>query len=405
VSAANTYLYYPLIRIPEETLIYSLLYKDKIKRIIPRAHSVNEQDWEEFDRPNRIIRQALGYEFIEQADFYESREAISERFIGLVNDAIRTRHPQSFEYLFGKNFQERFKVTNRRIIHGTIYFLYPDKIDRNVFSLLRDIGWLRLDDAGRCEVEKELWHVYMTLLASNVSKLRGESVSTNFPLCENILRNKVFRDNFKNLLPEQYSAKTNLEELCITLIFNGQPNGDQRQKNIPLHEIINLQQAAYIRSGLEDKRIAFCQLIDNLTNKVISINPADKSGLLESYIKDVVDAATEFNNELRQAVTKELTSSKKQLKDYWQAGISISFPIIGAIVDQFLSQGLQPYYGKLSGSLAALVSFLMLRQKPNSPLLQTNRVAYSSRQTAYLYLNRLWEIKRSKMKSLDLIND
>ena len=38
MNIANTYLYYPLIRIPEETLIYSLLYKDKIKRIIGMVH-------------------------------------------------------------------------------------------------------------------------------------------------------------------------------------------------------------------------------------------------------------------------------------------------------------------------------------------------------------------------------
>jgi hypothetical protein len=103
MSTANTYLYYPLIRIPEETLIYSLLYKDKIKRIIPPAHSVNEQDWEEFDKPNRIIRQALGYEFIEQADFFESKGAISYKFIELIHDAYRTTSPQDYEYLFGKN--------------------------------------------------------------------------------------------------------------------------------------------------------------------------------------------------------------------------------------------------------------------------------------------------------------
>ncbi len=401
MSVGNTYLYYPLIRIPEETLIYSLLYKDKIKRIIPQIHSVNEQDWEEFDRPNRIIRQALGYEFIEQADFYESREAISERFIGLVNDAARTNHPHNFEYLFGKNYQERFKVTNRIILHGTIYFLYPDKIDHNVFSLLKNIGWLRVDDASRCEVERELWHVYMTLLATNVAKIRGESISTNFPLCENILRNKVFRGYFKDLLPEQYSLKTNLEEMCVTLMFNGQSEGDQQQRNIPLHKIINLQQAAYIRSGLEDKRIAFGQLIDNLTKKVISINPVDKIGLLETYVKEVIDAAIEFNNGFKKSVTKELTNDKKYLKDYWNAGISLSFPIIGAVLDQLLAQGGQPYYGKLTGSLAALISFLILKRRPKPMLSQVNRVAYSSRQKAYLYLNRLWEIKRLKTDSMD----
>ncbi len=200
MNIANNYLYYPLIRIPEETLIYSLLYKDKIKRIIPPVHSLNEDDWEEFDKPNRIIKQALGYEFIEQADFHESKKSVSTRLIALINDAFRAQQPRKYELLFGPKYQERFKVKNRVILAGTIYFLYPEKLDREVFSLLKEIGWLKLDRSGRFEVGKELWHVYMTLLAANVSKLKGESISTNFPFCENILRNRVFRSYFKDLV-------------------------------------------------------------------------------------------------------------------------------------------------------------------------------------------------------------
>lgn len=87
MNSSDTYLYYPLIRVPDETLIYSLLYKNRIKRIIPPNHSVSYEDWEEFNRPNRIIKQALGYDFILGTDFYESKKAISEKFVEFINDA------------------------------------------------------------------------------------------------------------------------------------------------------------------------------------------------------------------------------------------------------------------------------------------------------------------------------
>ena len=56
MNIVNTYLYYSLIRIPDEILIHSLLYKDKIKRIIPPAHSVVDEDWEEFDMQSFISK-------------------------------------------------------------------------------------------------------------------------------------------------------------------------------------------------------------------------------------------------------------------------------------------------------------------------------------------------------------
>jgi len=399
MNVADTYLYYPLIRIPDETLIYSLLYKDRIKRIIPPAHSVGNEDWEEFDRPNRIIRQALGYDFIEEADFYESKRLISEPFFQLVKDSYKTRSPVKFEPLLGKTYKKRFQVTHRIILSGVVYFLYPEKIDPRIFELLESIGWLKEDkQTHRCEVEKELWHVYMTLLAANVSKAKGESISTNFALCEEILRNPVFQEYFGPLIPEHYSKNTKIEEVCINLLFNNcEVVDEQRVQAVPLHNLISLQQAAYIRSGLEDKRVAFCNLINNLINEVVSLQQTDNKAFIELLLKEIVESTIEFNSNLKARVSQELTSDKKSMQDYWFAGLSLCFPLVGVVLDPLFDAGSQLYYGVGAGSIAALISFLALQNYPKRPKPNVDDLAYSSRQKAYLYLNRLLEIRRSKL--------
>ena len=61
MSLADTYLYYPLIRIPESTLVHSLLFQNRIKRIIPPHHEMDEFHHKQATLPNDICRQYLGY--------------------------------------------------------------------------------------------------------------------------------------------------------------------------------------------------------------------------------------------------------------------------------------------------------------------------------------------------------
>jgi hypothetical protein len=404
MSIANTYLYYPLIRIPDETLIYSLLYKDSIKRIIPPDHGVGAQDWEEFDMPNRIIRQALGYEFIQQADFFQSKSEISAPLLNLIKDAYSAKNPEKFERLFGEGYQERFKVKKRIKLAGTFYFLYPEKLDEDVFAELKRIGWLKKDKhSHRCEVEEELWHVYMTLLAANVSRLQGESISTNFPLCEDILRNKIFQQYFKDLLPEQFSGHRELEEICINLALNNHLGKEATpQRIIPLHHLISLQQASYIRAGLDNKRIAFCKMIDNLIKKVVSLEPKDLIGYLEAEIKDIQEAAIEFNAQLEKQVTSELTKDQKERREYWYAGLSLSFPILGLLLDVSTGGVSGIPVGSAAGQLLALLSFSLIQSQPTPESASIGRGEMLPRQQAYIFMNRLWEIRRAKMEELQL---
>jgi len=304
MAISNTFLYYPTINIPDETLIYSLLYKDEIKRIIPSAHDVKPDAWEEYDRPRRIIRTALGYDFIEEADYYDSKRQISQPFLALINDSYHTNHPKYFEPLFGKNFQINFKFSDSKLTIGTRYLLYPKKLDEDVFTRLEEIGWTKYDERTyTCEAAKKLWHVYMTLLAANISKSTGEAVSTDFVTCEEILRNSVFQDYFKDMLPDQYSGKGNLYDACMTFLFNNVKKDEpEKGQIIPIHKLLTLQQASYVRAGLEDKRKSFCEFVDNLIKKVRAMNPADALMLMETEIAQIKEVAFEFNNELNNQI-------------------------------------------------------------------------------------------------------
>ncbi len=138
-----------------------------------------------------------------------------------------------------------------------------------------------------------------------------------------------------------------------------------------------------------------------MLKKVVSIGATDEVSLLHTYLKDVVIATVEFNNSLQRNISKELTNNQKQLKDFWYAGISLSFPILGTIADQFIGESAQPYYGKAIGSLVSLISFMTLKPRPLRSSSPADKVAYSSRERAYLYLNRLWEIRRSKLDAIE----
>ena len=207
---------------------------------------MNTSDHETFDKPQRIIRTALGYNFIEEADFFQSRNEISGPFLSLIDDAFRAKRSKRFETLFGKNYKETFIVRRSQHRIYNKYLLFAKKLDERVLSQLDSMGWTKYDPMTMsCESAEKLWHVYMTLLAVNISKHSGEPLSTEYRSCENILRNKLFQTYFLEFLPPQYQPTADYYDLCINFLFNSKD-----RKSLPLHSILSLQQAAYVRSGL-----------------------------------------------------------------------------------------------------------------------------------------------------------
>ena len=117
-------------------------------------------------------------------------------------------------------------------------------------------------------------------------------------------------------------------------------------------------------------------------------------------VKDIEQAALEFNNRLQQQVSEELTKAQDEKKDYWYAGLSLTFPVLGSVLDVITKTATLMPKAALLGSLIAIVSFLALKRKPKGTKRSSDKMALTSREKAYLYMNRLWEIRRAKIARL-----
>ena len=129
MALEDTYLYYPYIKVPESTLVHSLLFKDSIKRIMPPQHEMDEFHANQAKRPNDICRQYLGYEFIKEADYYTAKKEIAVSFCEFLDKAKTTNNPELYEPLLGVGYKERFGFDKNRLNFGTQYIVYAHKFD------------------------------------------------------------------------------------------------------------------------------------------------------------------------------------------------------------------------------------------------------------------------------------
>ena len=115
---------------------------------------------------------------------------------------------------------------------------------------------------------------------------------------------------------------------------------------------------------------------------------------IETEMYELEQSAKEFNIELKKRVALELTAAQKGKNDYWYAGLSLSFPIWGQLVDRFSGDGTTLGAGTSIGTILSLISFLKLKQNRN--IYKSEPDEYSSRQKAFLFMNKLWDIRESK---------
>lgn len=392
-SLATTSLYYPFIEIPEPTLVHSLLFKERIKRIIPPLHAVGDDQREAYDLPNKISKQILGYEFIEEADYYDSRSDIAEAFVDLLTDAHSADNPGEFETLFGKNYQSHFNLKKTTIIGSVQYFIYAHKFDEKVFAKLEEIGWVR---GGKlCELRNELCNVYMTLLAAAISKCKREPISTGLKESEEILRNPTFQRYFAHLLPLQLQGNSVVQELCLTVLLSGNLMGRSTTKLPAIHEILSFREAVYIRASLEKSRRDFCQAVDEIVGKIIAIGPQDPEALVRYEVKEVVEAAREYKDKIDREMQKHVSDYKKDLRTYVRTGISLTFPVLGVIVDSLLAGAPTMLLGSATGTTISLLSFIALQRAPK-PVTKNEQRDRGNRENAYLFLNQLWDLQEDR---------
>ena len=158
-------------------------------------------------------------------------------FSAFLREANNSKTDTPFKSLLGENYKERFsEIKNRHF--GIQHLVFVEKFDHNVFSALEETGWMVYhEDTRACELPQEICDIYMTLLASNISKAQGDLLETNQQYCENVFRNTDFQNYFKKLLPPQYCDLKEFKDISINFLF-----GNNESNNaIPIHSLLSIQ--------------------------------------------------------------------------------------------------------------------------------------------------------------------
>lgn len=403
MKLADKYLYYPFIRIPESTLVHSLLYKDRIKRIIPPDSEMDLQQSRQARFPNEICRQYLGYEFIESADYWEAKDRIADLFCAFLDEAYNTNSPKHFEPLLGENYKRNLPFKKNLIVSGTQYFVYAAKFSPKVFDKLESFGWMRYEKSRMaCELRNEICNIYMSLLAACISKLTKEPISTGLRQADDLLRSPLFLEYFSEVIPPHMQQRENTIELCINLLIGVADGGSgSKKETIPLHDLLTFPEAVRIRCGLEHERRDFCALVDDIIAKARAVDLSDPDAFISLETKDVLERANDYLDRIKREAINQASEERKNLISQVQSGLSAVFPALGVTADIFA--GLPaPGIWSLGGTMLGLGTFFIpriagKRNKNNAQQMLT------SRQKAYIFMNRLWDIRDGRQNRIALL--
>lgn len=396
MNLSDTFLYYPFIQIPESTLVHSLLFQDRIKRIIPPQDRMDEFHQEQAQRPNDICRQYLGYEFIESSDYWVAKESVADSFCNFLDEAKRTKNPQHFEPLLGENYQQKFIFNEEKITIGTQYLVYAHKFSNKVFTKLGNLDWMRHDeDMQACELTNELCNVYMSLLAACMSKVHKEPISTGLKQADDNLRSSIFREFFSEYIPQHIYNSDNYNEICINFIL-GQNVTDKGSDTISIDKVLTFPEAVRVRCGLEKERKDFSILVNDITDKARACNLENPNAFLSLEVKDTLEKARDYIEKIKTESRKQVSNERKAIISRLKTGLSASFPVIGVAADTLAGNSPAPGFWTATGTAIGLSTFF---KKENSKQNQDQRKSpvLTSRQNAYLFMNRLWEIQDNKL--------
>ena len=395
MSLADTSLYYPFIRIPEPTLVHSLLFKDGIKRIIPPHAEMDNDRVQQAERPSNICKQYLGYEFIESADYWLAREEIAEMFCSFLDAADTTQRPEHFTPLLGPDYKVNLVYTPNTYSSGTQYFVYAHKFDHRVFETIEALRWMKYhEEENACEMRNELCNLYVTVLASCISKQTREPVCTGLIEAEELLRKPVFLEYFRDAVPPQMQDTQDGSELCINLLLSHTRDSTRNVESLPpAHKILTLNEAVRIRAGLEEHRQHFCRLVDDLIRKAEAVRSEDENAYMSLEVKEVTDAAEDYANRIERQAEQELTRARKGALEHFRTGFSAAVPLLGVAADALTGNTPAPGLWTAAGSILAVGTHLL----PKGTVQQQAQQAATSRQQAFLFMNRLWGARDARL--------
>ncbi len=398
MSLSTTSLYYPFIKIPESTLVHSLLFKDRIKRIIPPSSDMDDYQRGQAQSPNDICRQYLGYEFIEDADYRIAKELIVDSFCAFLDEANKTKHPDHFVPLLGNDYRKRLAFEDDSLAFGTQHFIFAHKFAPQVFEKLESLQWMRNHkDMPAYELSNELCNVYMSLLAACISEQTKEPITTGLIEADEIIRTPLFSQFFGGVIPSDIQSDNN-RELCVNLLLGSSATSAETGAK-PLHDILTFPEAVRIRCGLEDKRREFCATVDKIINKAKAVDPKDPEAFISLEVDDVIENATEYLNSIKEEAAKNVSDERKDLVTNIKTGVSLLLPPIGTAADVIFKDAPMPGSWSSAGVIFSLGIFFIPKVFKTGEQ-QNFQKMLTTRQKAYLFMNQLWDIRDMKSESV-----
>lgn len=376
----GTHLYYPYIHVPERALIHSLLFQDGLQRIIPSFMTNREDDiFDAFCRDN------LGKPFVENGDFFQATDVISDSFCSFLDLAHRAKKTDVFEVLLGRDYQNRLRIDKGSSeLNQSIVF--AEKMSPEIIEKLTSLGWAKLSSGTSkypltCEMREELCLLFMAVLACAMSKLNNIPISTENQHSEDLVRTKEFQKFFENFLPHQPSTAI-LQNFCVTLLIG--KSDDPTQPS--LQDLLTVKEAVRIRGSLDEERIEFGKIVERLVTKAKAC--VDVTTFLKEETKDVIEMAEDYKRSVEMAAKVALDEQRRRdsrlLRGMWRTGFSLLFPIGEKIVTGQLTE---------TGLMASLTSAAIghLINKPDPIIPEPSATFRSDRQKAYLFMNRMWD--------------
>lgn len=158
-------------------------------------------------------------------------------------------------------------------------------------------------------------------------------------------------------------------------------------------EILTFDEAARIRSGLEEYRRHFCSLIDDLIEKGRTVDPSDPQAYMSLEVKDVVSAAQDYLNRIATEAAQQVSKSRRNTVEKLRTGFSAAIPVVGLAADTLLGSTPAPGFWTATGTILSVGSLLMSQSESN---VENSQKFLTSRQRAYLFMNRLWDISDAR---------
>ncbi|TDU66498.1 hypothetical protein EI77_03593 [Prosthecobacter fusiformis] len=395
MSFSDTFLYYPFITIPEKTLVHSLLFQERVRRIIPSSDHMDQRRYQDAQQPNDICRQYLGYNFIEDAEFWEASREVAEMFCAFLQDASTAKRTKKFEYLLGQHYKQRFALNSPTRVLSTQYFVYAQKFDPQVFDSLMNLGWARYDNQRQaCELSNELCNIYMALLACCISKKSGRPISTDVSVAESMTRTQMFKKYFGDALPKTSSDEP-LRNLCVSLLING--DDVSSGNHLPMEQVLTIHEAARIRAGLELERRSFSDCVSRMIAKAKIYNTISISEFLELEAKEVIDEAEHYRSKARSLASECIDKKRKSLIKNISTGIAITIPL-AKIAIEAVGNTTIPGMGNILGTgieVAAIVTTAVMAGE--EPFI--TQPAPSEPEKVHLFMNRLWDARSQRVET------